>query len=84
MNMKTKIKFAELRQLLIAVGFREFSDTRETVFRHGPSGTLFVFRPYRSGEPVTDYNLAEVKNLLDARGLMSATTFEDQFKKAPA
>jgi hypothetical protein len=82
--MKNRIKFAKLRELLLAVGFRELSDSQQTIFRHEPSDTLFVFRPYRPGEPVTDYNLVEVKNILDARGLMSADVFENRFKKAPA
>jgi hypothetical protein len=33
---------------------------------------------------VTGYNLVEVKNMLDSRGLMSAESFENLFNKAPA
>jgi hypothetical protein len=49
-----------------------------------PSDTLFVFRPYRPADPVTGYNLDAVQSMLDARGLMSAAAFEDQFKKTSA
>jgi hypothetical protein len=82
--MKNNIRFAELRQLLLDIGFSEASGTEEIVFRHEPTDTLFVFRRYRSADPVMGYNLIEVKDMLDSRGLMSAERFEDQFKKAPA
>jgi hypothetical protein len=82
--MKNRIKFGELRQLLLEMGFREVSGPEQSVFCHEPSDTLFVFRPYRPGDPVASYNLIEVKNMLDSRGLMSAESFENQFKKTPA
>jgi hypothetical protein len=82
--MKTKTTFGELRQLLLEMGFAEFSGPEQIVFRHEPSDTLFVFRPYRPGDAVTGYNLIEVQSMLDSRGLMSAETFENQFKKTPA
>jgi hypothetical protein len=82
--MTTRITFAQLRQLLLDVGFREASRPDAAVFVHQPSDTLFVFRSYRPGDPVASYNLIEVKDMLDARGLMSAEAFENQFKKTPA
>ncbi len=82
--MKNKITFGELRQLLLEMGFSEVAGPEQIVFRHAPSDTLFVFRPYRPGDLVTGYNLIEVKNMLDSRGLMSAESFENQFRKAPA
>jgi hypothetical protein len=83
-SMTTRVTFAELRQLLLDMGFREVSRPEAIAFRHQPSDTLFVFRPYRASDPVASYNLLEVKDMLDARGLMSAETFENQFKKTPA
>lgn len=82
--MKNKVRFAELRQLLLELGFREAVSPSEIVFLHQRSDTIFVFRPYRPTDPVASYNLIEVQSMLDARGLMSAETFEDQFKKTPA
>ena len=82
--MKNNTRFSELRQLLLEMGFAEVSGPEQIVFRHDPSNTLFVFRPYRPGDPVTTYNLIEVQSMLDSRGLMSAETFENQFKKTPA
>ena len=81
---KNSILFRELRQLLLALGFREFSGPQEIAFHHEPSDTLFVFRPYRPGDAVASYNLSEVKQILDARGFMPAEIFENQFNKAPA
>ncbi|MBY0525506.1 MAG: hypothetical protein K2R98_19020 [Gemmataceae bacterium] len=82
--MKNSVTFGELRHLLTRLGFCEFSNAEQTVFRHEPSDTLFVFRPYRLSDPVASYNLIEVKAMLDARGLMSGESFENQLKKTPA
>ena len=82
--MKSSIKFGELRQLLLDLGFREVPGPEQIIFQHEPSDTLFVFRSYRPRDAVADYNLIEVKTMLDARGLMSVEAFENQFKKAPA
>jgi hypothetical protein len=82
--MTTRVTFGELRRLLLDTGFREVTGAEQVVFRHEPSDTLFVFRPYRPGDSVASYNLIEVKDMLDARGLMSADTFENAFKKTPA
>jgi hypothetical protein len=82
--MPTKIRFRDLRQLLLDVGFQEAAGAREIVFRHEPSDTIFVFRSYRSRDAVAEHNLIEVKDMLEARGLMSQDAFEMQFKKAPA
>jgi len=62
--MGNRIKFRELRQLLLDIGFKEASLPKETAFHHRPSDTLFVFRPYRPDDPVADYNLMEVKDIL--------------------
>ena len=82
--MIPSIKFRDLRQLLLDLGFQQASRAEEIVFSHEPSDTVFVFRPYRLSDSVTEYNLMEVKRMLDARGLLSADSFEDQFKKTPA
>jgi hypothetical protein len=82
--MKNKIRFSDLRRLLLGLEFGEYAEPEQIVFRHKPSDTLFVFRPYRPADPVASYNLIEVKNMLDARGLMSAESFENQFKKTSA
>jgi hypothetical protein len=79
-----KKKFGDLRQLLLDVGFAEAAGPAEIIFRHEPSDTIFVFRPYRPADAVAGYNLIEVKEMLEARGLMSADTFENQFRKTPA
>jgi hypothetical protein len=82
--MKNEIQFRDLRQLLLGVGFHEVVRPDEIVFHHEPSGTMFVFRRYRPGDRVSDYNLIEVQDMLDARNLMSAETFANRFRKAPA
>jgi hypothetical protein len=82
--MENKIKYRALRRFLLDIGFSETVLPSEVVFQHKASDTLFVFRPYRPDDPVASYNLAEVESMLDSRGLMSADTFANQFRKAPA
>jgi len=82
--MNSNVEFGALRELLSEMGFEEVAGPEQIVFRHQPSNTLFVFRAYRPADPVTRYNLVEVKDMLDSRGLMHAETFENQFRKTPA
>ncbi len=82
--MNHDIKFKDLRELLLSIGFQEVATDEQTAFRHEASNTLFVFRPYRPGDSVTNYNVIEVKRLLDARGLLSLESFDLQFQKTPA
>jgi hypothetical protein len=81
-GVKNKIKFGDLRQLLLNVGFDEVTGSAEIIFRHEPSDTVFVFRPCRRADAVAGYNLIEVKDMLEARGFMSAGSFEGQFKES--
>jgi hypothetical protein len=82
-TMKNDINYGELRKLLLELGFSESVVKEGIVFRHEPSDTMFVFRLYRPTDAVASYNLIEVKSMLDARGLMTAETFDDQFRKTP-
>ncbi len=82
--MKNEVTFRELRRFLLDIGFKETSVPEAAVFHHKASDTMFVFRPYGPGDSVKAHNLIEVKEMLDSRGLMSADTFENQFKKTPA
>ena len=82
--MKSNIVYRELRQLLLDLGFRERKEANAIAFDHESSDVRFVFRRYRLDEPVTGYNLLDVRLMLDSRDLMSASAFEDQFKKTPA
>jgi hypothetical protein len=83
--MRTDIKFSEVRRLLLELGFREFTGPkRERVFELKTADALFVFQAYRPNDYVREYNLLEIRKMLDARGLMSAEAFEDQFRKTPA
>jgi hypothetical protein len=81
--MTIHIKFKDLRHLLLEMGFAEYPGPEQIVFRQKLSDTLFVFRPYEPNDSVAFYNVIEVKTMLDSRGMMSAETFENQFKKPP-
>lgn len=82
--MRNSVKFGELRQLLIDLGFLESVGQEEIAIRNPAADVLFVFRRYRPGDRVADYNLLEVQRMLDARGLMAAEVFANHFAKTPA
>jgi hypothetical protein len=78
------VKFADLRRVLLDLGFTEATNPKSLLFNHIPSDTVFVLRRYRPGDRVTWYNLASVLEMLDQRGLMEAEAFADRLKKTPA
>jgi hypothetical protein len=53
------------------------------VFEHPGLGNLLMFRRYRAHDSVTPANLAAVRKLLDARGLLLADGFDNRLHKLP-
>lgn len=84
MVARTAVTFAELRQLLLDLGFTVSKDGKFWVFEHPPSGTEFGYRPYRSRERVTWMDLHMTRKHLDWRGVLSEKAFDDRLKKATA
>ena len=82
--MSNKIKFSDLRRLLVGVGFTQVSTPVAVLIGHRASDTLFVFRPCKSNDPVENHDLYNVRKMLEARGFMSAESLENQFKKTSA
>ncbi len=83
--MKTSsIDFAELRRLLLDLGFTETRNNAGWRFEHPASGAVFLFRPYSVGEKVSMPDLVSTRMHLDWRGLLSAAAFDDSFAKTPA
>jgi hypothetical protein len=73
-----RIKFAQLRDLLLGLGFREVALSESAVgFQHDPSDTLIVLPIYRANRVVRPHHLASVRIMLDGKGLMDADTFDD-------
>ncbi len=83
--MKTSsISFAQVRRLLLDLGFSETSTSAYWRLQHGKSGTLFLFRPYAPDDNVSIQDLASTRTHLDWRGLMPANSFDDSLTKTPA
>jgi hypothetical protein len=82
---KSTVAFADLRQLLIDLDFKNArTDRGFWAFEHKPSDTIFVFRPYRPGDRVSLHDLDTVRRHLDYRGLLAENTFDNLVKKATA
>jgi hypothetical protein len=83
--MKTShARFADLRRLLLDLGFSESEQENAWRFEHLPSGTVFLFRAYKPNDPVTIQDVASTRTHLDWRGLLPSISFDDAFTKTPA
>jgi hypothetical protein len=80
-----KITFAQLRQLLLHLGFTESVTPRSNVFfEHVPSGAEIALPIYRSNQIVLPHHLATVRMMLDGKGLMDAAAFDEFLSSAAA
>jgi hypothetical protein len=74
---ETRIKFSSLRQVLSELGFKKVTVTKPYIgFQHDESDTLIVLPSYRSNSSVASHHLAQVRIMLDAKGLMAAEDFD--------
>ena len=75
---KPRITFAQLRQLLLDLGFSEKITPKANVFfAHQPSGAETALPIYRSYQMVMPHHLATVRVMLDGKGLMDGNAFDD-------
>ena len=78
-----RFTFAQLRQLLLEMGFTEAITPKSHVFfAHEPSGAEVALPIYRSDRNVLPHHLITVRMMLDAKGLMAAADFDDLVKSA--
>lgn len=84
MIARSTVSFAELRQLLLDLGFRQSKRGKFWFFEHSPSETIFGYRPYRTRERVTVRDLHLTRKQLDWRDLLDEQAFDDLLKKATA
>jgi hypothetical protein len=79
------ISFAELRGLLLSLGFMETRSAQPGLgYRHPGSDTLLLFREYQPTDLVSPRDLSMTRFFLDQRGLMAPEGFENYFRKARA
>jgi predicted RNA binding protein YcfA (HicA-like mRNA interferase family) len=82
---KPRITFAQLRQLLLGMGFTETVTPKSHVFfAHQPSGAEVALPIYRSNRVVLPHHLVTARIMLDAKGLMDADEFDDLVASAAA
>lgn len=84
MIARSKVTFAELRQLLLDLGFTQSKHGRFWFFTHAPSETTFGYRPYRLRERITPVDLDATRKQLDWRDVLDEKAFDDRLKKASA
>lgn len=89
--MNDRFTFADLRRLLLDLGFQEGSYTVEqplpahnVVFRHPTHDVLLVFPKQRPREPVDRMTLAAVRKQLLENGLMDQEDLENLLRRASA
>jgi hypothetical protein len=70
-------KFSSLSQMLRDLGFEEAAVTKPFIgFRHDASDTLIVLPSYRKNARVARHHLAQVRVMLDAKGLLAEDEFD--------
>jgi len=80
-----RFTFSRLRQLLSDLGFKEVPVAKPYIgFQHEDSDTSLVFPSYRSNAPVAAHHLAQVRIMLDAKGLLDAEEFDRRLDGVPA
>jgi hypothetical protein len=84
MIARSTVTFAELRQLLVDLGFSMRKRGKGWFFEHASSETNFFYRPYRAREKVTLMDLDMTRKHLDWRDVLSEQAFDDRLKKATA
>lgn len=83
--MKTSdVSFAQLRSLLLDLGFTESRPNGMWRFEHPESGAVFFFRSYGPNEHISVPDLDSARTHLEWRGLLSAEMFDESLTKTPA
>jgi hypothetical protein len=81
---RSAVLFADLREFLAGLGFKQSRRGKFWSFEHGPSETTLLYRPYRVRERVTLLDLHRTRQDLDLRGVLEEEEFDDLLKKATA
>lgn len=84
MIAKSAVTFAELRQLLVGLGFTVSKRGKFWFFEHPATGTVLPYRPYRTRERVTLRDLSSTRFQLDWQGVLAPEAFDERLKKATA
>lgn len=75
MTKTNMLQFAELRELLTNLAFKEKKTPTALAFEHPKEG-LLIFRLYKPDEPVDEPDVVSTRKFLDYRGLLDAGEFD--------
>jgi hypothetical protein len=82
--MAERVTYGQLRRVLSSLGFRETRRAEGIGLSHSETDTLFLFRPYKESDKVQPAEVFHVRELLDAKDLLRADSFDALLTKAPA
>lgn len=80
----TAVTFAELRELLFELGFREKPEKTRLRFEHPAVGTVLLFRLYDRTEKVNARDMLVVRGQLEDNGLIESSAFDRFLQNATA
>jgi hypothetical protein len=79
------IKFAELRDFLADLGFRQIAMSKEhTGFQRDDSNTLIAIPVYKDRDAVAPRHLSAVRVMLDNAGVLSGEEFDHRLGRSAA
>lgn len=79
---KSNVRFAQLRAFFDGMGFCAKREKKGWRIEHAPTGTVFVFRPYRANGLVYAPDLFLIRSQLDARGMVAHESFDESLTQA--
>ena len=79
----SKVAFADLRELLLELGFSETREKTRVIYRHPVGGTLLI-RPYKGSEKVKLTDMLVVRQQLDYNGMVASDDLDRRLQKMPA
>jgi hypothetical protein len=80
----SELPYSTLRRFLLDLEFTEKPGPSCIIFKHAPSETTFIFRPYDTKENIHWPDLISVRKQLDERGLLASDSFDKILLRTPA
>ena len=84
MVKKSNVRFAQLRAFFEGMGCYAKREKKGWRIEHAPTGTVFIFRPYRANDLVYAPDLFLIRSQLDARGMVAHKSFDESLTQALA
>lgn len=79
----SNVGFADLRELLLELGFSETREKTRFIFRHPVGGTVLM-RPYKDKDKVKLTDMLVVRQQLDYNGVLRSDDLDRRLHKTPA